>query len=210
MFLYKFRKFDKFSKKALRERNLYFSGHKDFNDPTENMFSLLGPQIQDIHQPTNDLTNKIGILCMAYGEKSDVDCSVFHWTYYGDALKGFCLKFRKDALLSSLGEVVIHHGEVKYRKYYSLLDSEQLISNDWGLEELPGVCFKDRNGLRIRQHAFFQKKSDFEKEREYRLIKNDSGAVDYDSKCLEFHYRQAATLQTQIKKELSNSQKKIK
>ncbi|MEH8216596.1 DUF2971 domain-containing protein [Aeromonas veronii] len=180
MKLYKFQTVNDHSIKALTYFRLYFSTPVKLNDPTEGMFRLLDNISSDFYIPDISELQNTGILSMASGEHSSIEESPFMWAHYGNALKGFCLVFDSDKFIDGIENDVEVFGCVNYPTSRPLLSSDNLISESWGLENLPGVDFKFQNLQRIYDVCFFNKPSSFKNEQEFRFIAKSSGEKPYN------------------------------
>lgn len=184
MNLYKFQTVNDYSIQALSELSLYFASSDQMNDPTENMFRLLEPDEHDKYNPDLSELGKMGILSMAFGEPSQIEESPFMWAHYGNELKGFCLVFDFDTFRKSIRDSFVKSGPVKYVKYPRLLAGENLINETTGLEEVAGVDFKKQNLERVYDAYFYNKPTDFGREREFRFLSQNYGLKRYSSGAL--------------------------
>ena len=180
MKLYKFQAVDDNSIKALKNFSLFFATPNILNDPTESMFRLLDDILLTSCIPEVSELSRIGILSMASGDDSSIEESPFMWAHYGKALQGFCLVFDFQKLVDCLESDVEKFGYIKYQKHSRLLSSDNLITESWGLEKLPGVDFKSKNLQRIYDVCFFYKPLSFKNEQEFRFISKASGLKNYD------------------------------
>nr|WP_252730736.1 DUF2971 domain-containing protein [Colwellia sp. E2M01] len=107
------------------------------------------------------------------------------WTHYGNELAGICLVFDEEVLKKSFEDRGCKtHREVEYG-YPNLLATDQLVGKYMGIEEVPGVNFKDRNNIRAMNIFIFNKPKCFQYENEYRFLLKDSGLISYNPKSLK-------------------------
>lgn len=182
MYLYKFQRVDKYSIANLLSKSLYFSAPANLNDPTESLFKLELPNIDDKYCPDLDSFNKTAILSMAVDKKSSYELSdsLFHWSYYADGLKGFCMIFDKQRLIDDFEENTVDHDFVSYQPIPNILVGDNLITEEWGLEQVPGKDFKHDNFERLITSAYMNKPDCFANEKEYRFIKTGDGELKYN------------------------------
>lgn len=184
MKLYKFQTVNKYSLDALSKLSLYFARPGQMNDPTENMFRLLDSNSNDMYSPDLSTLKDMGILSMASGEHSQIAESPFMWAHYGDELKGFCLVFDFVIFNSGIKDEIEKSGPIHYKKYPSLLSSDNLINENWGLENVAGANFPQQNLSRIYEVCFFSKPAEFEYESEFRFLARSCGLKSYLSQSL--------------------------
>ena len=188
MALYKFQTANINSLTALKARSLYFSELEKFNDPTESMFGLL-PSEENIDPniiPDISELRKCSLLCMGTdSENTMLESDLLMWTHYGAELSGICLVFDDAKLKKSFeAQGCNTHQKVEYG-YPKLLATEQLLGKHMGIEEIPGVIFKDRNTERAINTFIFNKPNCFRYESEYRFLLNESGLTAYNPKSLK-------------------------
>ncbi|WP_413284204.1 DUF2971 domain-containing protein [Vibrio sp. MA40-2] len=182
MYLYKFQRVDKYSIANLLSNSLYFSPSANLNDPTESIFKLELPDEDDKYCPDLASFEKTAILSMASDETNayELASSLFHWSYYADGLKGFCMIFDKQILIDSFEEKTVYHDSVSYQHTPNILVGDSLITEEWGLEEVPGKNFKRDNFKRLITSAYMNKPDCFSNEKEYRFIKTGDGELNYN------------------------------
>jgi hypothetical protein len=181
--LYKFQTANLNSLIALKNSSLFFSSFDKLNDATEMMFGFSSsidekdskwfPDIEDLRSNA--------VLCMGIDVgKDDLSTDLLMWTHYGAALSGICLVFDEQMLMKSFEEQSCEfHDRVNYG-FPKLLTREQLINENSGLEQVPGVSFTDHNRRRMINSFIFQKPKCFSYESEYRFIFQKSGLIPYN------------------------------
>jgi len=183
MALYKFQTSNMNSLTALKEHSLFFSPLEEFNDATENMFGILRSEksVDPRIIPDIDKLRQCSLLCMGMNsENITLETDLLMWTHYGAKLSGICLVFDDKILKKSLGDSGCKtHRKVEYG-YPKLLTEEQLMGKHWGIEEVPGVIFKDRNKKLVMNSFIFNKPKCFKYENEYRFVLEDSGLISYN------------------------------
>jgi len=186
--LYKFQTANMNSLTALKTHSLYFSELEKFNDPTESMFGFL-PSEDNIDPriiPDISKLRKCSLLCMGTdSENVMLESDLLMWTHYGAELSGICLVFDDKKLKKSFETHGCNtHQKVEYG-YPKLLATEQLLGEHMGIEEIPGVNFKDRNTERAINTFIFNKQNCFSYESEYRFLLNESGLTAYSPESLK-------------------------
>ncbi|EKO3895964.1 DUF2971 domain-containing protein [Vibrio metschnikovii] len=188
MALYKFQTANMNSLTALRTHSLFFSKLEKLNDPTENMFGIL-PSEENIDPriiPDINELRKCSLLCMGTdSENVMLESDLLMWTHYGAELSGICLVFDDEMLKKSFeNHGCKTHQKVEYG-YPKLLATDQLLGQHMGIEEVPGVNFKDRNTERAINTFIFNKPNCFNYENEYRFLLKESGLISYNPHSLK-------------------------
>jgi len=186
-FLYKFQSINNNSLSALIKHSLYFASPNKLNDPTEGLSDLTG---FDVNVDYPIIYNSCSILSMGIDSdntKPLLSKSLFHWTHYGDGLKGICLVFKKDGLINNFINHIETHENVSYGYPISIDASyvHSLLKVYEGCEVVPGVCFKDQSVKNFISYAFNNKPKCFSIESEYRFVKTREGLLEYDLSSLE-------------------------
>lgn len=182
LYLYKFQRVDKYSVANLLNTCLYFAKPANLNDPTESLFELELPNLDDRYCPDLEQFKNIAALSMAVDmdRPYELSDSLFHWSYYADGLRGFCMVFDKQRLVEEFNDKTLVHDSIDYQQIPNNLIGDNLISECWGLEEVPGKNFKRDNFGRLVTSAYMNKPDSFANEKEYRFIKAGDGELKYD------------------------------
>jgi hypothetical protein len=177
----------------LASSEFWFSVFKNTNDPRENKAWDFGIQ----PTPSNDeimrivtemgaiLRESVQLACFTQDKDGTYEDAQFlrgysrarNWDQYADRHRGACLVFDRDnfedatrSRVSALSETaLVHCGPVKYVDMQStMFPNGQMLSINTGLLRDLGL-----NGFAaswIRDHLYFRKNTDWESEREYRVL----------------------------------------
>lgn len=182
LYLYKFQRVDKYSVANLLNTCLYFAKPANLSDPTESLFELELPNRDDKYCPDLEHFKNIAALSMAV----DMECpyelsdSLFHWSYYADGLRGFCMVFDKQRLVEEFNDETLVHDYIGYQPISNILIGDNLITEESGLEEVSGKNFKHDNFGRLVTSAYMNKPNSYVNEKEYRFIKTGDGELKYN------------------------------
>jgi len=174
-FLYKFQSINNNSLSALIKQSLYFASPNELNDPTEGLFDLTG---FDGESDYSALYHSCSILSVGMNDnKSPLSESLFHWTHYGNGLKGMCLVFKKDGLIDNFIDDVETYEDVTYG--YPISIDEPCDGFD-GCEVVAGVDVEKIKIKNFISYAFNNKPKCFSIESEYRFVKASKNSKTFE------------------------------
>jgi hypothetical protein len=184
-FLFKYREFNKTSIELLINQELWFPSPETLNDPfdcqtechriIESCAKEIEKKISERHivqikKLVDEKLTTIGVASFSKTKKNQL-----MWSHYADEHKGFCIGFHHD--LSMLNNDVLGSFEVKYKSKHPFEEfikrNEQLIESDDYLEKI---------SHRLLESSLTTKYTNWQYEKEWRIIKNQKGAVKFNLK----------------------------
>lgn len=170
--IYKFLRFDKenYWKENLKKFRLFMSNPLEYNDPFEggviNYFprvagSSINTNLGQLHPILKDRISRLKTVCF-----STTCRSKSMWAYYADSYKGFCLEFAVTNTFKGIKNVNYVPDDIRYQPKY--IEDEEYILN-------------------ALKKALLFKSKDWEKEAEWRIIRDIKQYEENDMKTNEPH-----------------------
>lgn len=200
MHLYKFSNVNINKISCLASESIWFSTPTTFNDPFEGTCHISPVEPDELHQAKifgdaiapiflNEIViqnikkdsdafeissfMKLGVLSLAEDKKEPISTNNLMWSHYGDALQGYCIKFKRDAFISSINRL------------NKDIDKEPLRHFSITYTDTRPKRAKLTFPYREASFVLGSKSKSWEYEQEYRLISNASGALKYDPSSVE-------------------------
>jgi len=170
--LYKFMRFDKdnYWMDTLKKFRLFMSDPLEFNDPFEGGIISFFPSVAGISIVTN--LGQLHHIIKSGLSKFKTTCfsetcrSKSMWAYYADSYKGFCLEFAVTDTFKNIRNVNYVQDDIRYTPEY--------------IEDLEYLS-------RSLKNALLFKSKDWEKEMEWRIIRDVKEYKEVDMKMSESH-----------------------
>ncbi|HBR1708106.1 TPA: DUF2971 domain-containing protein [Klebsiella quasipneumoniae subsp. similipneumoniae] len=180
--LFKYRKYDEKGIDILLKQEIWFSTADRFNDPFEAETSfpevleavwarknLSAEMKKKFEDALVELISTVGVCAFSRARKNQL-----MWSHYADEHKGFCIGFREEIIRSENPKIhsldVIYQSDFPFKNIISRINRYQQNPTHQNLLEIAGD---------ISYSILRTKYSGWKYERERRLIKMDSGVVNF-------------------------------